>query len=522
MWLRSSVAVRRLPRGIWNLKGVGGGGSEVSGGGKIDNGGQELRRSVPIFVHGARIAKPFAVHCKSATYSSRQHGATVRVLEKCMVAPPPNTIQEKSLPLTFFDLPFLHSPLIHHIFFCDYSHPTSHFTNEVIPKLKTSLSLTLQHYFPLAGNLIIPYNSRKPEIRYANGDSISLAVIESSEDFSLLTSNTARASDDFYPLVPKLPPSVCSSSSGALLAPLLAVQVTLFPTAGICVGFTFQRVPADGNACHKCGSDEELIASGSLPYYDRSVIDDPSELSSILWDQQRNKQFTSSQPEYVPTNKVRDTLVMHQSDVQRLKQIVLEKCPKLSRVSTFTVTCAYVWTCLIKSRRASGEEIKENDLEHFMIGADCRSLIASPLPANYFGNCLVNCIITAKTVELMQESGFIKAAGLIGEVIREKLHNKGGVLNGAEKWLSEIEGLNPERVVGVAGSPKFAVYDMDFGWGKPRKSEVISIDTTGSISLNECRDSKGDLEVGLSLPKVKMEPFSAIFASGIMEAKDQH
>ena len=38
------MAVRRLPRGIWNLKGVAGGGSEVSGGGKIDNGGQELRR----------------------------------------------------------------------------------------------------------------------------------------------------------------------------------------------------------------------------------------------------------------------------------------------------------------------------------------------------------------------------------------------------------------------------------------------------------------------------------------------
>ncbi|KAL3509529.1 hypothetical protein ACH5RR_028930 [Cinchona calisaya] len=458
----------------------------------------------------------------------------VSVLEKCLVAPPPNTVQEKSVPLTFFDLPFLHCPLIHHIFFCNYSHSTSHFTSEVIPKLKDSLSLTLKHYFPLAGHLMVPCDSSKPKIYYTDGDSVSLAIMESNQDFSYLTSNIARNCDEFYPLVPKLPPSV-SQPSGTILAPLLAVQVTLFPSTGISVGFTFQRVPADGSSFHgfirswaeilKCGNDEALIASETLPHYDRSLINDPNALESIFWNQIRKKKFEGAQPLYAPANNVRATFIMHQSDVQRLKKMVSEKCPKLSHVTTFTVTCAYIWTCMIKSRKASGEEIKENDLEHFMFGADCRSLMVPPVPPNYFGNCLVYCIITEKTTQLMQEEeGFFIASKLMGEAIRDKLHDnkKDGFLNGAEKWVTEFEGLNPERLVGVAGSPKFAVYDMDFGWGKPEKSEVVSIDASGSISLNECRDFKGDLEVGLSFPKIKMEAFATIFANGLIAAKNAY
>lgn len=57
-----------------------------------------------------------------------------------------------------------------------------------------------------------------------------------------------------------------------------------------------------------------------------------------------------------------------------------------------------------------------------------------------------------------------------------------GVLNGAEKWASVyLSSENIVKMTTVAGSPRFEVYSADFGWGRPRKVEVSSIDRTRSI-----------------------------------------
>ncbi|KAA8533200.1 hypothetical protein F0562_033267 [Nyssa sinensis] len=52
-------------------------------------------------------------------------------------------------------------------------------------------------------------------------------------------------------------------------------------------------------------------------------------------------------------------------------------------------------------------------------------------------------------------------------------------------------------MVGVAGSPKLGFYGTDFGLGRPIKSEVLSIDDTGAISLSESKDSEEDIELGM-------------------------
>ncbi|KAL6330222.1 hypothetical protein AAG906_040144 [Vitis piasezkii] len=390
----------------------------------------------------------------------------VNVLEHCRLAPAPGTVDEKSLPLTFFDIPWLHFPLIQHLFFYEFPYPKSHFIDTIIPLLKHSLSLALKHFYPFAGKLIFPPNFGKPEIRYVSGDAVSLVFAESNKDFNHITGNHQRNVAEFHSLVAQLPP--VSIISDSLVAPLLAVQVTLFPNSGICIGFTFRRVTADGNACtrfirswasiNKVGRETTMVESGSQPQ--------------------------------LSTNKVIATFILGQSHVQQLKKWVLSQCPT-SYVSTFTVTCAYVWTCMVKARERSGEKVTEDEFEHFVFGADCRALLQPPLPATYF--------VAAKT---------------IGEAIQERLRKKEGVLKDAEKWISEFETRKEDRIVGVAGSPRFAVYDIDFGLGKPKKSEVVSIDMTGSISLNECKNDKESFEIGLSLPKIKMDAFEDIFANG--------
>ncbi|KAK4422764.1 Malonyl-coenzyme:anthocyanin 5-O-glucoside-6'''-O-malonyltransferase [Sesamum alatum] len=118
--------------------------------------------------------------------------------------------------------------------------------------------------------------------------------------------------------------------------------------------------------------------------------------------------------------------------------------------------------------------------------------------------------------QLVGEEGFVMAAEAIADQIKNRVNKKDQVLKGAENWLSGSKTMNEIRALFVSGSPKFDFSDADFGWGRPRKLEVVSIDEEKySMSLCKSRDSDGGLEVGMSLPKARMEAFAAIFYHGL-------
>uniref|UniRef100_F6GXS1 Malonyl-coenzyme A:anthocyanin 3-O-glucoside-6''-O-malonyltransferase n=1 Tax=Vitis vinifera TaxID=29760 RepID=F6GXS1_VITVI len=111
----------------------------------------------------------------------------VNVLEECQVSPSPNAVGEKSLPLTFFDLLWLHFHIVQSLFFYKFPQSKTHFIETTIPSLKHSLSLALKHFYPFAGNLLFPPNLGEPEIHYVDGDSVSLSTFaESNSDFDYL------------------------------------------------------------------------------------------------------------------------------------------------------------------------------------------------------------------------------------------------------------------------------------------------------------------------------------------------
>ncbi|KAF7813164.1 phenolic glucoside malonyltransferase 1-like [Senna tora] len=71
------------------------------------------------------------------------------------------------------------------------------------------------------------------------------------------------------------------------------------------------------------------------------------------------------------------------------------------------------------------------------------------------------------------------------------------------------------RMFSVAGSPRFDVYGNDFGWGKPKKVDVVSIDKSGAFSLAESKKEKGGVEIGIVLEPPVMEAFASLFVKGI-------
>lgn len=136
-----------------------------------------------------------------------------------------------------------------------------------------------------------------------------------------------------------------------------------------------------------------------------------------------------------------------------------------------------------------------------------------PLSETYFGNCVGSCVAITKSMMLSGSKGFLVAVESIGEAISKTVKKNDGGVKDAELWF-ELMFKTPAKIpakIGVAGTPKLKIYDVDFGWGRPRKYETVSIDRNGSISVNAGKESPEDLEIGLSLPVKQMDAFLDIF-----------
>ncbi|XP_071740306.1 malonyl-coenzyme A:anthocyanin 3-O-glucoside-6''-O-malonyltransferase-like [Rutidosis leptorrhynchoides] len=430
---------------------------------------------------------------------------------------PPSTLKNQSLPLTFFDIFWLLKHPIHHVFFYEVTNLTTHhFVNTIIPTLNTSLSTTLQYFFPYAGNLIIfPTRTKKPEIRYVQGDHVNVTYSECNLHFNDLTGNHPRNCDKFYHLIPSLGPCAKIDDDYTKI-PVFSVQVTLFRNHGFSLGFTVHHSLADAStqigflnawaSISQFGTDELFLSRNTFPFYDRVIsypIQDVEALVVTNVESLMNREYHV--PHLCgPTNKVRATFIMTRSEITRLKSLVSTHLPSLTYVSSFTVSCAYIWSCLAKSCKS--------ELEMLVFAIDCRARMNPPIPATYFGNCGKPCICRLDTI-VLKNGSFIAIAKLIGEELHKMLTNEGGVLM-AKAPLSEVR---LRTKTSVAGSPKMNFYNMNFGWGNPKKQELISIDYEGSISMNACKESNENMEFGICLSTTEMQAFARIFNDGLEE-----
>ncbi|XP_010265764.1 PREDICTED: anthocyanin 5-aromatic acyltransferase-like [Nelumbo nucifera] len=446
----------------------------------------------------------------------------VKVMELCKVAPPPGSVAPASLPPTFFDLFFLPLPPPQLLYFYDFPHPLTQFTYALLPRIKHSLSLTLRHFYPLAGSLSWPLGSPKPMLHYVEGNAVSLTIAESDDDFHRLSGNQVRDANESHPLVPQL------SVTGSVV-PLLALQATVFPNSGICFGIALHHSVVDAKTtihfmkswASICKLGEASLPTESLPIYDRTLIKDPKGIEKIFLSQ-LVKFFHSETDSHEsgerrlkvvdfmsPPKVVRATFQLNGDNVARLRGRIWamrkkqEQLPQ-PRLSTFTVVCAYTWVCLVQAG---------NERFRFLINVDCRSRLDPPLPATYFGNCIGTRIVNAERADLLRHDALAIAATLIDETTK-RLEN--GVLDDAELWLSRLlsAGSSAPKIA-VAGSNRLGFYDADFGWGRPKKVELTSNDRTGAIFITENPNGDGGAEISLTLKKGEMDAFASVFVNGL-------
>ncbi|KAJ0807858.1 putative anthocyanin 6''-O-malonyltransferase [Helianthus annuus] len=297
----------------------------------------------------------------------------------------------------------------------------------------------------------------------------------------------------FYNLVPLL--GQADKTSDSTKIPVFSVQVTLFPNSGISIGMTNHHCLCDASmnilflkawtSIARFGSDKSLLANGTLPFYEYQ----PSKL-------------------YGPTDKVRATFILPWLVLNRMKTLVSTQLPTLAYVSSFTVACAYIWSCIANTCK--------EELQVFRFLIDCRARMNPAIPAAYFGNCVIGgCKATENTTLLTGREGFVTAAKLLGESVHRMLTDKDGVVKEIESFEDLSSNRIPTTIIGVSGTQKIKFYDTDFGWGKPKKFEIVSIDYNGSISMTACRENDQDMEIGVCLPTTEMESLIRIFEKGL-------
>lgn len=356
---------------------------------------------------------------------------------------------------------------------------------------------------------------------------MSLTIAESDADFNHLSGSDFSEAEESHPFIPHLKISHDKAS-------VMALQITLFPNSGFSIGITAHHAAMDGKSstsfmkswafiCSKLGEEESYSSSSSLlpenliPLYDRSVIKDPTGIAEIFantWLKQggpNNRSLMVWEGEKETQKKpMRGMFELTPSNIRKLKKSAESKLNKKVHLSTFSVTCAYVLECLVKA------EQREENRVMFIFSVDCRSRLDPPIPPTYFGNCITGLKVVAETKSLLGNNGFIIALEAISEALNRL--EEDGVMNGVEALISDMENAmqnGMKRIFSIAGSPRFEVYSGDFGWGKPKKVEIVSIDKSGAFSLSESRNGDGGIEIGLVLNKPLMEAFAALFREGL-------
>lgn len=446
----------------------------------------------------------------------------VTVVERSTVSPPPRSVPPVALPLTFFDLPWLFFSPTQPLFFFDFAASTAHFTQAILPNLKHSLSLTLQHFFPLAGNLVTPAAfSAEPHLEYTEDDSILLVVAEAEAgggEFKNLAGNHRKMGRHLHGLVPEL------DTGAGTKRPLLAVQITVFPGAGICMGFTLRNVVSDWRTFNNflsewarlCKNGGNLETGRHVAFHDRSVVLDLSGIRSIFlkefWELKNNIREVS----FGEIDTVRATFVLGPKEMEQIKKWILTRSGILFGstqllLSPYVITCAFIWVCWIKTHWSRNDQTSRSDdqnTHHFGFIAGGLTRLPYTVPSTYVGNCVGFGRSSVSRGDLIGENGVVHAAKAIGDTIK-KLN--GDMLGGAESWISEWKEVGESELhVRVAGSPKLDLYELDFGWGRAVKFEEVSINKR-AISLSESREVIGGVEIGIALPQLKMDDFTALF-----------
>ncbi|RLM80590.1 transferase [Panicum miliaceum] len=433
----------------------------------------------------------------------------LRVLDTTLVAPGAPALPPRSIPLTFFDVKWFHTPPVERVFL--YRLPPDADVAAILSALRTSLSQALRAFYPLAGHVRLA--NKRHEILYRPGDAVPFTTTEYDVDVDDLASDDPVRVATVAPLVPQLPKGRA----------VLAVQATLL-LRGLAVGVTVHHSACDGAssthflhtwaaAATACAGavDDHHQPSPPPPVIDRALIPDPRGLYGIYLKSlppmisDDGFEFVSKAPSSFE-DKLVATFTLPQNLLVSIKAAVAGEAARRGITSR------------LGARRYSPRTTPRRKTSYFLFSVDQRPRLKPAIPGTYFGNCLCPAIATAPEEEVAAAGigGLFAACAAVAAAVEEEVRE--GAQDRWDACVDRVKEAVTHGTLSVSGSPRFHVFDVDFGLGRSAKVAIVSAAKgAGAMPVAEARGGGGGVEVGVSLPAAAgdMERFQKSFADGI-------
>ncbi|XP_030537616.1 BAHD acyltransferase DCR [Rhodamnia argentea] len=377
----------------------------------------------------------------------------------------------------------------------------------MVAKLKDGLELVLEEFYQLAGKL-----GKDEEgvfrVEYDDDSADGVEVVEAvAEAVAVEDLAAEEGTSIFKDLIP------CNAilNLEGLQRPLLAIQLTKLKD-GLAIGCAFNHAILDGTSTWHFMSSWAQLCSGSPavsapPFLDRtksrstrvkldlSLPPDPSSQSS-------NGDHAQPSP---PAPLLREKVFrFSESSIDKIKSAINASAPSDGSMpfSTFQALSVHIWRHVTKAR-----ELKPEDVTIFTVFADCRKRVDPPMPETYFGN-LIQAIFTGTAAGLLMANPPEFGAGIIQKAILA--HDAKAIEGRNMQWESQPKifqfkdaGVN---CVAVGSSPRFKVYGVDFGWGRPEGVRSGSNNRfDGMVYLYQGKGGGRSIDVEITLEAGAME-----------------
>ncbi|KAI5663596.1 hypothetical protein M9H77_22919 [Catharanthus roseus] len=449
--------------------------------------------------------------------------SSVLIISKCTVYPEcKSTIN--SLKLSVSDLPMLSCQYIQKGVLL--SQPPFDDSFDLLTLLKLCLSRTLSHFPALAGRL--------------NTDSqghVHILCNDAGVDFvhakaiHLSTAALLPPNLDIPPCFRKFFQYDNTLSYEGHYKPLVAVQVTELKD-GVFIGCTINHAVVDGTSfwnffntfAEVCKGAKKISKSPNFsretPFDSPAVLRFPAGGPSVTFsidEPLREKIFHFSREAILkmkfrannPGRKFSDSEIEPENfgkttyngeNVRSNNKITPvtenELAKATAAISSFQSLCAQLWRSVTRARNLDASKTTT-----FRMAVNCRHRLEPRLEPLYFGNAIQSIPTVASVGELLSKD-LSWCAGLLHQNV--VAHDNDTVRRGIKDWESNPRlfplGNFDGAMITMGSSPRFPMYDNDFGWGRPlavRSGRANKFD--GKISAFPGREGNGsvDLEVVL-------------------------
>uniref|UniRef100_A0A803MJ00 HXXXD-type acyl-transferase family protein n=2 Tax=Chenopodium quinoa TaxID=63459 RepID=A0A803MJ00_CHEQI len=335
-----------------------------------------------------------------------------------------------------------------------------------LESLKESLSHTLVHFYPLAGQLVIQTDDDQHECRiYVDCNKGPGAWFSHASALDITVSDILSPND--VPLVVRsfFYYNEATVNYDGHTKPLLSVQVTEL-LDGVFIACSINHVVADGTSywhfwnvwseIHRAKGQQ--ISVSRLPVHNRWFPDGCALPIPLPFTHQDEfiKRFEA--PE------LREKVFHFSSESIANVRAKANDESKTDTISSFQALSALVWRSMVRANILPRDQI----LYNYMYASN-RHRLNPPLPQNYFGACITG-ITTKTTAGELLENSLGWAASLLHQSV-VNLTDK-FIRDFVKEWLESpycyhLEDLHDYNTIAIEHSPRFDMYGNEFGLGKP-------------------------------------------------------